>query len=675
MPEKYSVEAVLSATDKNFSSTMNSASDSAGKLEDKLKTGLVLAGKAALAGIAAAAAGIAKITAESVKQYANYEQQVGGVMKLYGTAGMSVEDYAKSVGKSVSSIQGEYKNLEKAQDLVLKNASQAYKTSGMSMNQYMETATSFSAALINSLGGDTVKAAQQTDVAMRAISDNVNTFGSDMQSVQNAFMGFSRQNYMMLDNLKLGYAGTKQGMEQLIKDANEYAKANGKAADLSIDSFSDVVTAIELIQEKQKIAGTTAREAATTVEGSLNMVKASWQNVLTALGSGDVDMIKEHIQGLTESVETLIKNLIPVILSVLQNLPQLITGALNPLIEQVPALLNSIIPAATQAISGLIAAVAQALPQIATTIVSQLPTIMMAGIQIIVALIQGLGSAMPELIPTMVQAIVTMVDGLINNIELLVSASLQLIEGIVQGLIAALPILIGAMPRLIQSMVTGLIKNLNLLISCAVKLVQAIVKGVVQNLPLILNAGVRVVTQLVAGILQMASQLPNAARRLISGFKSAFTSINWAQLGSNIIRGIVNGIKNGAHAIASAAKSAAKSALDAAKNFLGIHSPSRKFRDIIGKNMALGIGVGFQRNLPVNGMQRALSRMTSSLSGELALSPFSGELSESYEYNTKTTIVVPVEINGREFARVTAPYNQAENNKAQARENYSRGWR
>lgn len=194
--------------------------------------------------------------------YAEYEQLVGGVDKLFGEASDKLQEYAQ----------------------------QAYATSGMSANQYMQQVTSFSAALINSLGGDTAKAADQADVAMRAISDNVNTFGTDMESVQTAYQGFAKQNYTMLDNLKLGYGGTKTEMERLIADANEYAASIGQASDLSIDSFSDVVTAIELIQEKQGIAGTTAREAMGTIEGSMNMTKAAWQNLVTEFGKPDADI-------------------------------------------------------------------------------------------------------------------------------------------------------------------------------------------------------------------------------------------------------------------------------------------------------------------------------------------------------------------------------------------------
>lgn len=225
--------------------------------------------------------------------YSSFEQLQGGVAKLYGNANMELDEYIdsmKSSGKSVDELTKTYQRNEKAQELMMQQATEAWRTAGVDANTYMEQATSMSAALINSLGGDTLKAAEQTDVAMRAISDNVNTFGTDMASVSQAFMGFSKQNYTMLDNLKLGYGGTKTEMERLIKDANEWGAANGEASNLSIDSFSDVVTAIEQIQKKQGIAGTTTKEAMTTIEGSMNATKAAWSNLVTEFGKPDADI-------------------------------------------------------------------------------------------------------------------------------------------------------------------------------------------------------------------------------------------------------------------------------------------------------------------------------------------------------------------------------------------------
>ena len=292
-------QAFLAIVPKLDSSAMTSACDS-------INTGLSKVGevgekafKAVEAAAAAGVAALAGVTTAAVSGYSAYEQNIGGVQKLFGDAA----------------------------DTVAQNAANAYKTAGMSANQYMEQATSFSAALINSLGGDTEAAAQQADVAMRAMSDNVNTFGSDMTDVQNAFQGFAKQNYTMLDNLKLGYGGTKEEMERLISDANEYAAANGEAADLSIDSFSDIVTAIELVQEKQNIAGTTAREAATTLEGSLNMLKASWTNWLTELGKDDADMgalTEQLMESFTSAASNLIPRIAFIVGTFLGEVPQLI---------------------------------------------------------------------------------------------------------------------------------------------------------------------------------------------------------------------------------------------------------------------------------------------------------------------------------------------------------------
>lgn len=276
-----------------------------------------------VAGIGAAAVGkqILDLGKSAFQAYSDFEQLSGGVAKLYGNAGMDVQQYAAAQNKSVSEVTATWQRNNAAQDTVMKNAAAAFKTCGMSANDYMTQATSFSAALINSLGGDTQKAAAMTDVAMRAMSDNINTFGSSAEDVSNAFSGFAKQNYTMLDNLKLGYGGTKEEMERLISDANAWGKANGEASDLSIDSFADVVQAVQQIQEKQQIAGTTSREAATTIEGSMNSAKAAWANLLTELGKSDGN-VKQAVQQLFDSGVQVLKNALP-------RVGQIVSGALS----------------------------------------------------------------------------------------------------------------------------------------------------------------------------------------------------------------------------------------------------------------------------------------------------------------------------------------------------------
>lgn len=344
---------------RDYESGLDKADKSAGSFAGKFGSALGKAGgavttlgKTGAAAIGAGAAAIGLLTKQSTGAYSQYEQLSGGVKKLFGDA----------------------------YDSVMQNASEAYKTSGMNANQYMEQATSFSAALIKSLGGDTEKAAQQADVAMRAMSDNVNTFGTDMGSVQNAFQGFAKGNYTMLDNLKLGYGGTKEEMQKLIDHANELGKANGEASDLSIESFSDIVTAIQRIQEEQNIAGTTAKEAATTIEGSLNMTKSAWDNLIAGFANPDADMDK-LMDNLIVSIvgegegEGLLNNLLPAVQRAMEGIGKFIEKA-GPIISQyLPGLMNTILPplisAATTLMSGLVAG----LPGILQVLIEQLPAI------------------------------------------------------------------------------------------------------------------------------------------------------------------------------------------------------------------------------------------------------------------------------------------------------------
>lgn len=385
-----------------------------------------VAGAAAVAAIGAAAVGVGKLTKKSIEAYANYEQLAGGVKKLYGDAS----------------------------DEVMKFANQAYKTSGMSANQYMEQATSFSAALINSLNGDASAAAKQTDVAMRAISDNFNTFGGDIQNVQNAFQGFAKQNYSMLDNLKLGYGGTKGEMARLVDDANEYAKSIGMAGDLSMDSFSDIVTAIDLIQQKQGIAGTTAKEAATTIEGSLNMTKAAWENLVAGFANPDADLgqlmdnLVIAIVGEGEG-EGLLNNIVPAIQRAIEGIAQVIQQAAPILAEQFPVVVQNVLPSLIQAAATLIAGVVSALPSLIVVLVQQMPMIvrtlatalvsaggqfLSAGKQLISKLSSGISSAFIKLVSKVKGLAKKIPSAIKSGVGSLVSIGKNLIEGLWSGI-------------------------------------------------------------------------------------------------------------------------------------------------------------------------------------------------------------------------------------------------
>ena len=303
--------------------------DSITKLGGKIGSGIVSASKKALSALknlaVAGGAAISGMVGFAVNGYADYEQLVGGVETLFGAGGDSVEDYAKSVGKSVDAVKGDYDKLMEAQSIVMKNANDAYKTAGLSANEYMETVTGFAASLKQSLGGDTVAAAKKADVALTDMADNSNKMGTDMESIQNAYSGFAKQNYTMLDNLKLGYGGTKEEMERLLKDAQ---KLTGQKYDLS--SYADIVDAIHAVQTELGITGTTAKEAATTIQGSVNSMKSAWSNFVAGMADPDQDS-SQLVNNLVDSVVTAVKNIVPRIAVAVPRLAEGLRGIFSQL--------------------------------------------------------------------------------------------------------------------------------------------------------------------------------------------------------------------------------------------------------------------------------------------------------------------------------------------------------
>jgi phage-related protein len=544
-----------------------------GGLGNAIGTGMKVAGAA----IAGATAAVTAFGMSAVKNYASYEQLVGGVSKLYGTAGASIEEYAKSQGKSIDEVREKYDELTVAEQMMAEQANNAFKTAGMSANQYMETATSFSAALINSVGGNTIEAARLTDVAMAAISDNVNTFGSDMGSVTNAFQGFAKQNYTMLDNLKLGYGGTKEEMERLIEDANEYRATIGETADLSIDSFADVVEAIQSVQEAQNIAGTTSREAMTTIEGSAAATKAAWQNVITAIGRGEG--LSEAFDGLVTSIfgekdgEGLLNQIIPRIETTMQGIGDFIATASPYISDKLPALVEAVVPNAINAGLQLISAIGKGIADNAGTILFAIgdvaemmlnglleatqnggqvisgifewivgvfqenyTSLIDVGMQIIANIISGIGQALPTVIPAIVDLVLTIATKLIDNVPLLIDAAVQLILGLADGLIKAIPVLVSKLPEIIKSIVGALIKSVPLLIDGALQLVQ----GVIDALPTIIESLIAVIPQLIdefvnaivtylpviiEGIVQLVMGIVEALPQIIEALVSAIPMI------------------------------------------------------------------------------------------------------------------------------------------------------
>ena len=472
---------------------------------NSIKGGLGTAAKAGVAALgaalASAATGAVALGKAALESYSQYEQLVGGVDKLFQDASPKLQEYAAN----------------------------AYQTAGMSANQYMEQATSFSAALINSLGGDTQKAADQADVAMRAMSDNVNTFGSNMEDVQNAFQGFSKQNYTMLDNLKLGYGGTQAEMKRLISDANEYAASIGEASDLSIDSFSDIVTAIDLIQQKQHIAGTTAREAATTIEGSVNMAKAAWQNWVTELGKDDADMEKLTTQ-LVDSVTIAASNIVPRIAVIAGAAMAALSEQLPSAVEQLGASLSGYAPTLGASVMSLIGTVAQMAMEYAPTallaivgaitafLTEYAPTLLQAAMTMFLAIVQAITDSGPQIMDALMVVLQSLVQVCINNMPAMATAAHDLISMLFQAIVDYGPAILQQLALLVASLVVAIGMAVGQFFDQGVAVIQGLWDGAVEAFQSVADWFGSIGDMILGAIGDLGSLLADAGKSVIDGF-------------------------------------------------------------------------------------------------------------------------------------------------------------
>lgn len=357
---------------KNMNESMKDATNSASKMSSVMKgigSSAIKVGKGLAVAGAAAATAVTALVSKSVGAFADYEQLTGGVETLFGAGGRSVEEYAQSVGKSVSDIQGKYDSLMSAQNVVLENANKAYMTAGMSANEYMDTVTGFSASLISSLGGDTNKAADYANSALVDMSDNANKMGTDMESIKNAYQGFAKQNYTMLDNLKLGYGGTQEEMKRLLSDAE---KLTGQKYDIS--SFADITQAIHAIQTQMDITGTTAKEASTTISGSWGSLKAAFENTLVGLTTGG-EMFNQSLDALVDSAKTFGQNVIPAITGALSGVGSLIESLAPVIVAELPSMVSDILPHLVSAAKSLVTGLISQLPALGRAVLDAIPSI------------------------------------------------------------------------------------------------------------------------------------------------------------------------------------------------------------------------------------------------------------------------------------------------------------
>lgn len=519
---------------KNMNESMKDATNSASKMSSVMKgigSSAIKVGKGLAVAGAAAATAVTALFSKSVGAFADYEQLTGGVETLFGASGRSVEEYAQSVGKSVSDIQGKYDSLMSAQNVVLENANKAYMTAGMSANEYMDTVTGFSASLISSLGGDTNKAADYANSALVDMSDNANKMGTDMESIKNAYQGFAKQNYTMLDNLKLGYGGTQEEMKRLLSDAE---KLTGQKYDIS--SFADITQAIHAIQTQMDITGTTAKEASTTISGSWGSLKAAFQNVLVGLTTGG-DMFDQSLDALINTAVTFGQNIIPAIKGALSGVGYLIEGLAPVIGETIPPLINDLAPTLANSAVSLISSLVNGLTQNATQFSECLSNM-------IIVAVAGISTVVPQLLDAASKIVSNLMQGLTNSMPQIVNGAVTLIEGLVNGLVNNIPLLIMGAVQLVASLANGLIANLPRIIDAGVNLITGIVSASYSMMPQIIQNGMQLVVNLAVGLVRAIPQLIAALPRITGAIVKGFKSVNWFDLGLQLIKSIWEGIKS-----------------------------------------------------------------------------------------------------------------------------------
>ena len=482
-----------------------------GKAFSSVGKGAVVCAKAVGGAMIAGGTAVGAFVTQSVQSFADYEQLVGGIETLFAESASKVEAYADV----------------------------AYKTAGLSANEYMETVTGFSASLLQSLGGDTEMAAEKADMAIRDMSDNANKMGTDMASIQTTYQGFAKQNYTMLDNLKLGYGGTQEEMKRLLKDAQAIS---GVKYDIS--SYADVIDAIHVIQTEMGITGTTAKEASTTISGSIASMKGSWQNLLTAM-SGDGADLPTYINNFVDSVKTVAGNLIPVISVALDGVVQLI-AQLAPMIgEAIPGVIASVLPTLVSAATNLVDVIVQALPQILDGILAAVPQIMDG----ILTLCSSLLTALPEVFGLIVGALPGLIEQIASAIPVLLP---QLISALVQMIVMLCEIfpqviqpIIDNLPDIIMSIADAIVDNLPVLLDGLITLVLAIVEALPQIMKVFIAATPTVIEMLVTALLTCLPQLLAGLGQIIWAIVQALPTLLTGQFQQMIglLVGVWNAVK------------------------------------------------------------------------------------------------------------------------------------
>lgn len=626
----------------SISSALSGESTSAGK-----SAGLNIAG--AIKGVIAAA-GIGAALKSALEAGGDLQQSFGGLDTLYGDAAKAAKDYAVEAAKA-----------------------------GISANDYAEQAVSFGASLKQAFGGDTVKAAEAANTAIMDMADNSAKMGTDITAVQTAYQGFAKQNYTMLDNLKLGYGGTKTEMERLLKDAQ---KLSGVKYD--INNLGDVYSAIHVIQKDLGLTGVAAQEASETFTGSLGAMKAAGQNLLANLTLGED--IGPSLKVLGDSVNSfLFNNLFPMIGNAFKALPNLLSGVGDMLIDMldkiaenagemarvgvdiIVALVKALIAAAPHLIeaavnlalelgkalldtdwlgiaSDLISALKDALSTMANSLLGN------SGMEVLGSFLDGITASLPNVLNEGIEIITSLVNGILNDLPQLITVAGDIINTLNTFIMQNIPTILDAGAKLLLNLVNGIVNNLPQIVTAITQVITKLLVTIAQNLPQILQKGVEIIGKLVAGLIQAIPKVVAAIPQIVRAIINGFTSVDWGSIGRNIIDGIKNGISSAAGAIADAAKNAAQSAFNAAKNLLQIHSPSKKGA-WLGGMFDEGIALGIDAN--ADEITKATDAMIDDAFGQIEIPQTNVNMAPMAQSNAGS-VTINMTINGAEGQDINA---------------------
>lgn len=602
-------------------------------LGDKVSKGLGVTAKVVGAAVSAAAGGVAALATAATKSYGDYEQLVGGVETLF----------------------------KESQDTVMEYANNAYKTAGLSANEYMETVTSFSASLLQSLDGDTAAAADKASLAITDMSDNANKMGTDMASIQYAYQGFAKQNYTMLDNLKLGYGGTKEEMERLLSDAQ---KLSGVEYDIS--NYADIVDAIHVVQTEMGITNTTAEEAEKTIQGSVNAMMSAWKNLVVGIAddSQDFDKLVNNFvdsvviagNNLIPRIETSIKGVAKLVSSASQNVIPLavdtIVNALPDVVSAGASLIGSLANAITGSLPTLFASAGDIVLELIDGITAKSDAIFESGSYIVYNLIDGISKFTEKLIPAVtnlsytfakqlshpstlqfivedgIKMILSLVNGFMEALPIIVQSAPVIIGNLVAGLIVALPKIIDAGIEILMSLVNGILDTIPRLVAAIPTITIAIVNGILNNLDEIILAAIQITLSIAMGMIEAIPNMITQLPRIFLAIVNAFKEFNWKNIGSDLLTGIWYGIKDKVEWL----KGKVQGVVDKIKGwFTGKdgfdeHSPSKWSKKVFKYVMDGGVN-GIDAGMP--GMMSAVSGAVDSIKSGFDIGTVSASASAS----------------------------------------------